>query len=117
MPLKHQPEAKQMVEELAAMKAELLAMQRELDKDNSTKEDITSDAAKFIAAVIKVDLPLFWDADPVLWLCQCEPVFCHTCTISSGVKIDLIVGKLPKALSLPSSSFLLIIRSRTRKLL
>jgi hypothetical protein len=42
-------------------------------------------------------------------LCQCEPAFCHTCTVSSRVKIDHIVGKLLKALSLSSSSFLLVI--------
>jgi hypothetical protein len=89
------------------MKAELRETQRELDKANASKEDIPADAAAFIAAVTKVDLPSFWDADPVLWFRQCESAFRHAGTVSSGVKFDHIVGKLPNAVSLSCRSLLL----------
>ncbi len=95
--------------ELAAMKAELRQTQRKLDKANAAKEDIPADAAAFIAAVTKVDLPSFWDADPVLWFRQCESAFRHAGTVSSGVKFDHIVGKLPNAVSLSCRSLLLSI--------
>jgi hypothetical protein len=60
-------DSEELAAELAAMKEELRETQRELDKANAAKEDIPADAAAFIAAVTKVDLPSFWDADPVLW--------------------------------------------------
>ncbi len=111
---KHQPGTKQMVEELAAMKAEFLAMQWELDKAISTKEDIPSDAAAFITAVTKVDHPLFWDADPVLWFYHSVSAFRSTGTVSSGVKSNHIVGKLPIVLSLSCSSLLPVINFKDK---
>jgi hypothetical protein len=74
-----------------------------------TKEDIPSDAAAFIAAITKVDLPLFWDADPFIWFYQCVSAFLCSGTVSSGIKFNHIVGKLPKVLFLSCSSLLLII--------
>jgi hypothetical protein len=104
-----QPDAEQLAEELAAMKEELLQTQRELDTANRTKEEMPDGAAAFLAAVSKVDLPSFWDADPVLWFRQCESAFRRSGTVSSGVKFDHIVGKLPNAVSLSCRSLLLSI--------
>jgi len=56
-----------------------------------------------------VDLPAFWDADPVLWFRQCESAFRRAGTVSSGVKFDHVVGKLPNAVSLSCRSLLLSI--------
>ena len=104
-----QPDSEQLAEELAAMKEELLQTQRELDTANRTKEEMPDGAAAFLAAVSKVDLPSFWDADPVLWFRQCESAFRRSGTVSSGVKFDHIVGKLPNAVSLSCRSLLLSI--------
>jgi hypothetical protein len=56
-----------------------------------------------------VDLPAFWDADPVLWFRHCESDFRRAGTVSSGVKFDHVVGKLPNAVSLSCRSLLLFI--------
>ncbi len=56
-----------------------------------------------------MDLPAFWDADPVLWFRQCESAFRRAGTVSSGVKFDHVVGKLPNAVSLSCRSLLLSI--------
>jgi len=48
-------------------------------------------------------------ADPVLWFRQCESAFRRSGTVSSGVKFDHIVGKLPNAVSLSCRSLLLSI--------
>ena len=106
---KRDSDAEELAAELAAMRQELRDTQRELDKANAAKEDIPADAAAFIAAVTKVDLPSFWDADPVLWFRQCESAFRRAGTVSSGVKFDHIVGKLPNAVSLSCRSLLLSI--------
>ncbi len=57
-----------------------------------------------------MDLPAFWDADPVLWFRQCESAFRRAGTVFSGVKFDHVVGKLPNAVSLSCPSLLLSIK-------
>jgi hypothetical protein len=46
---------------------------------------------------------------PVLWFRQCESAFRRAGTVSSGVKFDHVVGKLPNAVSLSCRSLLLSI--------
>jgi hypothetical protein len=98
-------------DELAAMKAELQETQRVLERANMQEKPDGVEA--FIAAVSKVDIPSFWEADPVLWFHQCETAFRRANTTSSGVKFDHIVGKLPNAVSLSCRS-LLLSPSKTR---
>ena len=71
--------------------------------------DFPEGAKAFIAAVSKVDLPSFWEADPVLWFRQCESAFRRAGTVYSGVKFDHVVGKLPNVVSLSCRSLLLSI--------
>jgi hypothetical protein len=99
--------ADELAVQLAAMKADLEETQRELDRANREKEKPEGIDA-FINAVSKVNLPTFWEADPVLWFRQCESAFRrHGANISSGVKFDHVVGKLPNSVSLSCRSLLL----------
>ena len=99
--------ADELAAQLAAMKADLEETQRELDRANREKEKPEGIDA-FINAVSKVNLPTFWEADPVLWFRQCESAFRrHGANISSGVKFDHVVGKLPNSVSLSCRSLLL----------
>ena len=107
---KEKPSADELAEQLAAMTAELERTQRDLDRANQhTREERPEGMDAFIAAVSKVDIPSFWEADPVLWFRQCESAFRRANTTSSGVKFDHIVGKLPNAVSLSCRSLLLSI--------
>jgi hypothetical protein len=101
------PDAEELAAQLADMRAELLETQRELERANMQEKPDGVEA--FIAAVSKVDIPSFWEADPVLWFRQCESAFRRAGTTSSGVKFDHIVGKLPNAVSLSCRSLLLSI--------
>jgi hypothetical protein len=101
------PDAEELAAQLADMRAELLETQRELQRANMQEKPDGVEA--FIAAVSKVDIPSFWEADPVLWFRQCESAFRRAGTTSSGVKFDHIVGKLPNAVSLSCRSLLLSI--------
>ncbi len=99
--------ADELAAQLAAMKVDLEETQRELDRANREKEK-PEGIDGFINAVSKVNLPTFWEADPVLWFRQCESAFRrHGANISSGVKFDHVVGKLPNAVSLSCRSLLL----------
>jgi hypothetical protein len=92
------------------MTAELERTQRDLDRAHQhAREERPEGMDAFIAAVSKVDIPSFWEADPVLWFRQCESAFRRANTTSSGVKFDHIVGKLPNAVSLSCRSLLLSI--------
>ena len=91
--------------QLARTEQALLEAEKEIDRqrraaDAAADAEIPEGAKAFIAAVSKVDLPAFWDADPVLWFRQCESAFRRAGTVSSGVKFDHVVGKLPNAVSL-----------------
>jgi hypothetical protein len=90
----------------------LLEAEKEIDRQRlaaAAEAEIPEGAKALIAPVSKVDLPAFWDADPVLWFRQCESAFRRAGTISSGVKFDHVVGKLPNAISLSCRSLLLSI--------
>ncbi len=103
--------------QLARTEQALLEAEREIDRQRkaaadaaaAADENIPEGAKALIAAVSKVDLPAFWDADPVLWFRQCESAFRRAGTVSSGVKFDHVVGKLPNAVSLSCRSLLLSI--------
>jgi hypothetical protein len=98
--------------QLARTEQALLEAEREIDRQRraaAVESEIPEGAKALIAAVSKVDLPAFWDADPVLWFRQCESAFRRAGTVSSGVKFDHVVGKLPNAVSLSCRSLLLSI--------
>jgi len=103
--------------QLARTEQALLEAEKEIDRQRkaaadaaaAAEENIPEGAKALIAAVSKVDLPAFWDADPVLWFRQCESAFRRAGTVSSGVKFDHVVGKLPNAVSLSCRSLLLSI--------
>jgi hypothetical protein len=98
--------------QLARTEQALLEAEKEIDRQRkaaAADESIPEGAKALIAAVSKVDLPAFWDADPVLWFRQCESAFRRAGTVSSGVKFDHVVGKLPNAVSLSCRSLLLSI--------
>ena len=102
--------------QLARTEQALLEAEKEIDRQRraadaaaAAEAEIPEGAKAFIAAVSKVDLPAFWDADPVLWFRQCESAFRRAGTVSSGVKFDHVVGKLPNAVSLSCRSLLLSI--------
>ena len=89
--------------QLARTEQALLEAEKEIDRQRraaAAEAEIPEGAKALIAAVSKVDLPAFWDADPVLWFRQCESAFRRAGTVSSGVKFDHVVGKLPCAIGL-----------------
>ncbi len=100
---------------LARTEQALIEAEKEIDRQRcaaaeaAAEAEIPEGAKALIAAVSKVDLPAFWDADPVLWFRQCESAFRRAGTVSSGVKFDHVVGKLPNAVSLSCRSLLLSI--------
>jgi hypothetical protein len=86
--------------------------EKEIDrqrKEAAAAAETPEDARALIAAISKVDLPAFWEADPVLWFRQCESAFRRSGQVSQGVKFDHVVGKLPNAVSLSCRSLLLSI--------
>ncbi len=94
--------------QLARTEQALLEAEKEIERQRraaaeaaaaAADESIPEGAKALIAAVSKVDLPAFWEADPVLWFRQCESAFRRAGTVSSGVKFDHVVGKLPNAVS------------------
>ena len=103
--------------QLARTEQALQEAEKEIDRQRraaaeaaaAAEESIPEGAKALIAAVSKVDLPAFWEADPVLWFRQCESAFRRAGTVSSGVKFDHVVGKLPNAVSLSCRSLLLSI--------
>jgi hypothetical protein len=98
--------------QLARTEQALLEAEKEIDGQRhaaAADESIPEGAKALIAAVSKVDLPAFWDADPVLWFRQCESAFRRAGTVSSGVKFDHEVGKLSNAVSLSCRSLLMSI--------
>ncbi len=102
--------------QLARTEQALLEAEKEIDRQRqaaadaaAAEADVPEGAKALIAAVSKVDLPAFWEADPVLWFRQCESAFRRAGTVSSGVKFDHFVGKLPNAVSLSCRSLLLSI--------
>jgi hypothetical protein len=101
--------------QLARAEQALLEAEKEIDwqrraaAEAAAEAEIPEGAKALIVAVSKVDLPAFWDADPVLWFRQCESAFRRAGTVSSGVKFDHVVGKLPNAVSLSCRSLLLSI--------
>jgi len=103
--------------QLARTEQALLEAEKEIDRQRqaaadaaaAAEADVPEGAKALIAAVSKVDLPAFWEADPVLWFRQCESAFRRAGTVSSGVKFDHVVGKLPNAVSLSCRSLLLSI--------
>jgi hypothetical protein len=110
MPPKEISNANELAEQLAAMRTELERTQRELDRaSHHSREERLEGMDAFIATVSKVDIPSFWEADPVLWFRQCESAFRRANTTSSGVKFDHRVGKLPNSVSLSCRSLRLSI--------
>ena len=98
--------------QLAETQQALRDAEQEIDRQKraaAADAEFPEGAKAFIAAVSKVDLPSFWEADPVLWFRQCESAFRRAGTVSSGVKFDHVVGKLPNAVSLSCRSLLLSI--------
>jgi hypothetical protein len=95
--------------QLAKTEEALRDAELEIERQRRAAADMPDGAKAFIAAVSKVDLPTFWDADPVLWFRQCESAFRRAGTVSSGVKFDHVVGKLANAVSLSCRSLLLSI--------
>jgi hypothetical protein len=103
--------------QLARTEQALLEAEKEIDRQRqaaadaaaAAEADVPEGAKALIAAVSKVDLPAFWEADPVLWFRQCESAFRRAGTVSSGVKFDHVVGKLPNAVSISCRSLLLSI--------
>ena len=102
--------------QLARTEQALLEAEKEIDRQRQAAADaaaaeanIPEGAKALIAAVSKVDLPAFWEADPVLWFRQCRSAFRRAGTVSSGVKFDHVVGKLPNAVSISCRSLLLSI--------
>ena len=67
--------------QLARTEQALLEAEKEIDRqrqaaaDAAAEADVPEGAKALIAAVSKVDLPAFWEADPVLWFRQCESAF------------------------------------------
>ena len=56
--------------QLARTEQALHEAEKEIDRQRraaATEAEIPEGAKALIAAVSKVDLPAFWDADPVLW--------------------------------------------------
>jgi hypothetical protein len=103
---------KELKAQLERTEQALLEAEKEIDRQRraaAAEAEIPEGAKALIAAVSKVDLPAFWDADPVLWFRQCESAFRRAGTVSSGVKFDHVVGKLPNAVSLSCRSLLLSI--------
>jgi hypothetical protein len=98
--------------QLARTEQALLEAEKEIDRQRcaaAAEAEIPEGAKALIAAVSKADLPAFWDADPVLWFRQWESAFRRAGTVSSGVKFDHVVGKLPNVVSLSCRSLLLSI--------
>ena len=103
--------------QLARTEQALLEAEKEIDRQRqaaadaaaAAEADVPEGAKALIAAVSKVDLPAFWEADPVLWFRQCESAFRRAGTVSSGVKFDHVVGKLPNTVSLSCRPLLLSI--------
>ena len=90
----------------------LIEAEKEIDRQRkaaATAAEPPEEARALIAAISKVDLPAFWEADPVLWFRQCESAFRRSGQVSQGVKFDHVVGKLPNAVSLSCRSLLLSI--------
>jgi hypothetical protein len=103
--------------QLARTEQALLEAEKEIDRQRraaAAEAEIPERAKALIAAVSKVDLPAFWDADRVLWFRQCESAFRRARTVSSGVKFDHVVGKLPNAVSLSCRSLLLSINFKDK---
>jgi hypothetical protein len=69
--------------QLARTEQALLEAEKEIDRQRqaaadaaaAAEADVPEGAKALIAAVSKVDLPAFWEADPVLWFRQCESAF------------------------------------------
>ena len=103
--------------QLARTEQALLEAEKEIDRQRqaaadaaaAAEADVPEGAKALIAAVSKVDLPAFWEADPVLWFRQCESAFRRAGTVSSGVKFDHVVGQLTNTVSLSCRSLLLSI--------
>jgi len=103
---------KELKAQLERTEQALLEAEREIDRQRraaAADAEVPEGAKALIAAVSKVDLPAFWEADPVLWFRQCESAFRRAGTVSAGVKFDHVVGKLPNAVSLSCRSLLLSI--------
>jgi hypothetical protein len=103
---------KELKAQLARTEQAFLEAEKEIDRQRraaAAEAEVPEGAKALIAAVSKVDLPAFWDVDPVLWFRQCESAFRRARTVSAGVKFDHVVGKLPNAVSLSCRSLLLSI--------
>jgi hypothetical protein len=64
--------------QLARAEQALLEAEKEIDRQRraaAAEAEIPVGAKALIAAVSKVDLPAFRDADPVLWFRQCKSAF------------------------------------------
>ena len=106
------PTKEELVQQLDALKLELQGAEKEILRQKNTAaaaEDIPPDAKALLAAISKVDIPAFWEADPVLWFRQCEAAFRRASITSSGAKFDHVLGKLPNVVSLSCRSLLLSI--------
>jgi hypothetical protein len=102
---------KELQAQLAEMQQALQDAEMTIDrqKQEAAAAETPDDAGALIAAISKVDLPAFWEADPVLWFRRCESAFCRSGQVPQGVKFYHMVGKLPNAISLSRRSLLLSI--------
>ena len=95
------------------LQRQLEAAELEIDRqkrDAAAASRVPPQEEAFLAAIAKVNLPSFWEDDPVLWFQQCESAFRRANVTSPGAKYDQVVGKLPNAVSLSCRSLLLSIK-------
>jgi hypothetical protein len=100
-------------EEIALLQREIAAARQEVNRardQEKAQNDERDAAANIIAAVTPIKLPEFWVKDPLLWFRQCESAFRRSSIVSSGVKFDHVVMKLPHDVSLSCRSLLLSIK-------
>ena len=105
------PTKEELILQLDSLKAELRGAEEEVARQKraaAAAEEVPPEAKALLAAVAKVDIPAFWESDPVLWFRQCEAAFRRANIPSSGARFDHVLGNLPNTVSLspvaPSSS-------------
>ena len=104
------PTKEELLQQLESLKLDLRGAEEEVARQKratAAADEVPPEAKALLAAVNKVDLPTFWEADPVLWFRQCESAFRRIGATAPGVKFDHVVGKLPNAVSLSCRSLLL----------
>jgi hypothetical protein len=100
--------------QLARTEQALLEAEKEIDRqrkaaaDAAAEENIPEGAKALIAAVSKVDLPAFWDADPVLWFSAAPGPF------PQGSSLTMWLANYPMLFLSPAAPSCCPSTSRTR---